>query len=207
MNSLTIQILVLVASFLFYRILRSGFDSWQAVAIDFGVVLFLFVLQYFLQSKQKEFPAGHLSRFYGAVFPDKISMEDEKTEIKHTSDKSQRLLISAAPQEHIYLEPNQKQILKLKNSIARKDSIASWDGEIKQSGLYLFQASILTDQLPYHAKLSVIGEHNMMDKPVHHGENSFILSLNGPDKIRLEIENGKQKAMILDQSSFYIVQL
>jgi hypothetical protein len=47
----------------------------------------------------------------------------------------------------------------------------------------------------------------MMDKPVHHGENSFILSLNGPDKIRLEIENGKQKAMILDQSSFYIVQL
>jgi hypothetical protein len=100
MGPLSLQIMILVASFLFYRILKTGFDSWKAILIDFGIVVFLFALQYYLQRNQEKsninetmFPAGTLSSFFGASFPSKIAT-------KHQVEKN----ISTRPEYGCYLQ-------------------------------------------------------------------------------------------------------
>lgn len=208
MNSLTIQVLILIASFLFYRVLKSGFDSWQAVLIDFGVVAFLFGLQYFLQKQNNtRFPAGELSRFFGASFPDKISFgEEHQKPAQKTVQLPQRVILFIQPKEEIYLEGNQKMILPIKigeqdNNTQEKESV-----KIQNSGLYLLQFSLLSDKTSYHAKLSITGSRNNIEKSVHYGENCFIMQLNS-DNIHFEIENGIHPAMILSSSSIYLVQL
>lgn len=199
MNSLTIQILVLIASFLFYRVLRSGFDSWSAVIIDFGIVLFLFGLQYFLQRNKNSFPAGELSRLFGVTFPDKISFDDPIM----SNLKPSRTIFSLEPKENIYLEPNQKSIL----SLASENNIDSDQCYVKNTGYYILQCSVYSDKVSYHAKLSVIGNKNNLFKSIHQGENSFIVRLQGEDQIRFELENGNDPSMILDQSKFYLIEL
>jgi hypothetical protein len=71
----------------------------------------------------------------------------------------------------------------------------------------MVQTSIYSDQAPYHAKLSILGDKNHTEKSIHNGENNFVVYMNGPDKLKFEIENGNQKCMITDQSSFYLVEL
>lgn len=203
MNSLTIQVLILVASFLFYRVLRSGFDSWTAVLIDFGAVALLFGLQYFMQMKNNKiaFPSGELSRIVGVSFPDNLSLPIEKT-------ISTRQLLAMQPKEELFMEPNQKIVLPLK--ISRVNDEKYHDAEnisVDKSGFYLMQLSILSDKLDYNAKFSVVGDKNNIDKSIRYGENSFVIYLNGKDYIHFEIENGIHPSMILNQSSIYFVEL
>jgi hypothetical protein len=89
MGPLTIQILIVVASFLFYRILRSGFDSWKTIIIDLGVVLFLFGLQQYLQRqnsvKDTEFPEP-FSEFFKKTFGAKLDALENKYQISNRPD-------------------------------------------------------------------------------------------------------------------------
>jgi hypothetical protein len=210
MNSLTIQILVLLASFLFYRVLRSGFDSWTAVVIDFSAVIFLFGLQYFLQKNKNEFPSGPVSKFFGASFPDKISFEDNSNRASdhdHRSNQAilnSRLIYSMNPKENIYFESNQKMNLGL--NIREIETPVS-KIEVKKSGFYLLQCSVYCDKSTLNAKISLIGSKNQIDKSIHQGENSFVIQLSGPDTVQIELENGMHPTMILDQSSIYLVEL
>jgi hypothetical protein len=200
MNSLTIQILVLLASFLFYRVLRSGFDSWTAVLIDLGVVIFLFGLQYFLQRNKNEFPSGPVSKFFGASFPDKINFIDYDNQAVPMS----RLMYSMNPKENIYFESNQKMNLVL--NIRDLETPVS-NIQVNKSGFYLLQCSVYCDKSTLNAKISLIGSKNQIDKSVHQGENSFVIQLSAPDTIQIELENGMHPTMILDQSSIYLVEL
>lgn len=200
MNSLTIQILVLLASFLFYRVLRSGFDSWTAVLIDFGAVIFLFGLQYLLQRNKTEFPSGSVSKFFGASFPDKISFGEDQI-VNDKTPFHTRKIYSMNPKENIYFESNQKINLPLKVNGLESEV------EVIKSGYYLLQCSIHCDKPSLNSKLSLIGSKNQIDKSIHNGENSFVIQITGPDTIHFEIENGIHPTMILDQSSVYLVEL
>jgi hypothetical protein len=200
-NSLMIQILILFATFLFYRILRTGFDSWTAVLIDFGAVIFLFGLQYILQLKSKKdiFPSGAVSSLIGTAFPDHISTgDDEKSKV-----------VALRLMDNIYLEPAERQIIQFEKSDpqnAMQQNVSS-GLEIHKSGFYMMMVSIQADQSLFSAKMSFIGQKNNVSKSIHNGENNFMIYLQGQDKILFEIENGNSNAMILDTSSMFIVDL
>lgn len=205
MNSLTLQILILIASFLFYRVLRSGFESWTAVLIDFGIVIFLFALQYFLQKRKTPFPSGEMSRLFGVSFPDKLTLEEES---------QKRNLGFLEIKDNMHIEPNQK-INLLFDTSTEIDSIESrtliphtnQTAKITQSGIYMIQITIQLDKVPFHAKFSIIGQKNNIVKSVHDGENSFIVFINGEDEIHFEIENSTKPCMILSKSCIYLVEL
>ena len=231
MGPLTIQIMILVASFLFYRILKSGFDSWKAVLIDFGIVIFLFGLQYYLQKKQKNnsedqsmFPAGPLSSFFNVTFPSKIALKELQPPITpistmlpddpHSVPSSLSLSRpSSGPygchlqlKESLFMVPKQKKILHFENKIDNQ----VWTENrfhIKDSGFYIIQMTCDVDTVSYSAKLSLRGNQNEIDKIVHDGENSFVIYLKGDDEIYLELENLKNNIMIQDTTTIYIVKL
>jgi hypothetical protein len=205
-NSLMIQILILFATFLFYRILRTGFDSWTAVLIDFGAVIFMFGLQYILQLKSNKniFPSGSVSSVMGAVFPDRISTgEENESKIVGTKVTAFRLA------DNIYLEPAEKQMIQFEKSYVNNpmQQNVSSDLEINKSGFYMMMVSIQADQSPFSAKMSFVGQKNNVSKSIHQGENNFMIYLQGQDKISFEIENGNSNAMILDTSSMFVVDL
>jgi hypothetical protein len=211
MGALTIQLLILVSSFLFYRILRSGFDSWTSILIDFGIVLFLFGLQYFITRQQERngsggdlaFPSSHISSFFGASFPGKIASYYETEPIS-----PRPILFSPVYyglEENLFLDPMERKDLimfdKIKN-ISNKRFLS-----IPEDGFYLLQITCLTDVVPFSAKLSISGIKNEMDKILHNGENSFMIYLKGKDQIYLSIENQNQKVMILEDTDISFVKL
>jgi hypothetical protein len=229
MGPLTIQIMILVASFLFYRILKSGFDSWKAILIDFGIVLFLFGLQYYLQKNQVKsnsnnesmFPAGPLSTFFGTSFPSKIAMDDLLPTITPRPMETSRYGCYLQLKDHLFMDPKQKKILHFDNKIENQVKFSS-DGKnhsiicpmnsdhklnIEESGFYMVQMSCDVDQVPYSAKLSLRGSSNDIDKTVHDGENSFVVYLKGEDQIEIELENLKNNIMIQDSTTLYLIKL
>jgi hypothetical protein len=210
MGALTIQLLILISSFLFYRILRSGFDSWTSILIDFGIVLFLFGLQFFITRQQEKsgeknlgFPANHLSTFFGATFPGKIANFNEPLHKVVTPRTFDSLYYGL--EENLFLEPKErKEIImfdKIKN-LSNKKYLS-----VPENGFYLLQISCLTDIVPFSAKLSLYGQKNEMDKIIHHGENSFLIYLHGKDQIQLSVENQNQKVMILEDTEISFVKL
>jgi hypothetical protein len=201
MSPLVIQIMILIASFLFYRILRQGFDSWRALLIDFGVVIFLFGLQYYLQSKQNEqaFPSGALSSYFGTNFPSRIAIGNISEKISTKGG------IQLQIKNDTYFEPMNKKILKMNkihgdNWLTKNDHI-----EILKSGFYLLQVSCHTDLIPYSAKLSIHGKENHIEKSVHHGENSLVLYLNR-DLIQFELENTDKNISLLHHTTFTLLE-
>lgn len=216
MGPLTIQIMILVASFLFYRILKSGFDSWKAVLIDFGIVIFLFGLQYYLQKKQKNnsedqsmFPAGPLSTFFNTSFPTSIALDELQhpiTPIPIMKSDESRYGCHLQLKDHLFMDPKQKKILQFDNKI---DNHVWMENRlhIKDSGFYIIQMTCDVDTVSYSAKLSLRGKQNEIDKIVHDGENSFVVYLKGNDEIYLELENLKNNIMIQDTTTIYIVKL
>jgi hypothetical protein len=230
MGPLTIQIMILVASFLFYRILKSGFDSWKAILIDFGIVLFLFGLQYYLQKNQNKssndsqtmFPAGPLSTFFGTSFPSKIAMDEFINPISARPQESSRYGCYLQLKDHLFMDPKQKKILHFNNKIDTHALLASDDKgtivcpmsgdhklHIKESGFYMVQMTCDVDQVPYSAKLSLKGGkmNDQVDKTVHDGENSFIVYLRGGDEIQIELENLKNNIMLQDTTTLYLIKL
>ena len=231
MGPLTIQIMILVASFLFYRILKSGFDSWKAILIDFGIVIFLFGLQYYLQKNQSKsnndsqsmFPAGPLSTFFGTSFPSKIAMDDLLSSVSPRPIESSRYGCYLQLKDHLFMDPKQKKILHFDNKIDSHSLLASdtnlssitcpMSGDnklhIKESGFYMIQMTCDVDQVPYSAKLSLKGEkmNDHVDKTIHDGENSFIVYLRGNDDIQIELENLKNNIMIQDTTTLYLIKL
>jgi hypothetical protein len=212
MNSLTIQILILIASFLFYRVLRSGFDSWTAVLVDFGIVLFLFGLQYFLQKKNTPFPSGEMSRFFGVSFPEKLFLEKGQEQgqgqgQRREQGQGQRNLIFLEIKDDFHIQPNQK--ISIPSDISLSTSNLSAENSIKipKSGVYMVQVTMSLDKIPFSAKFSIIGQKNNIVKSVHDGENSFIVSINEDEDIHFEIENSTKPCMILGQSTIYLVEL
>jgi hypothetical protein len=218
MGALTIQIMILVASFLFYRILKSGFDSWKAILIDFGIVLFLFGLQYYLQTKQNKsdeqsmFPAGPLSTFFGTAFPSKIALNEvihpitTRPLFSGTEVSESRCGCYLQLKNNLFMDPNQKKILQFNSKIENE----SWRGDhfhIKNSGFYMIQMTCDIDNVPYSAKLSLKGKNNQIDKTIHDGENSFIVYLKGDDEIHLELENLKNNVMLQDTTTLYLIKL
>lgn len=211
MGPLTLQIMILVASFLFYRILRSGFDSWKAILIDFGIVIFLFGLQYYLQKKQEKtnieniFPAGPLSTFFGANFPPKIATPF----LTKTDNVSIRPEYGCYLQlsNDIFIEPMKRKTLYFNDKLSRKDIWKNNQFQIQQNGFYIIQLTLDTDIVPYASKLSIVGKKNQIDKSIHDGENSFIIYLNAEDKVQFEIENPKSDIMIHDTTTLYIIKL
>ena len=220
MGALTIQLLILISSFLFYRILRSGFDSWTSILIDFGIVLFLFGLQFFITRQQEKngdnnlgFPANQLSTFFGATFPSKIANFNESFHAKPISAVNPNSSVTPRVfdslyyglDENLFLEPKErKEIImfdKIKN-ISNKKYLS-----VPENGFYLLQISCLTDMVPFSAKLSLVGQKNEMDKTIHHGENSFLIYLHGNDQIHLTVENQNQKVMILEDTEISFVKL
>jgi hypothetical protein len=215
MGALTLQIMILVASFLFYRILRSGFDSWKAILIDFGIVLFLFGLQYYLQKKQEKsddneeimFPAGPISSFFGANFPSKIASiqpkESKKNHICTREDYGCYLKLNT----DTFMDPMERKILTFQDEIGKQKIWKNNQYHIKDEGFYIIQLSCDTDIVPYHAKLTIRGSKNHLHKPIHDGENSFIIHLKGEDKISFEIENANSNVMIHDTTTLYVIRL
>lgn len=195
-----IQILILFATFLFYRVLRTGFDSWTAVLIDFGAVIFLFGLQYILQLKSKKdiFPSGAVSSLIGTAFPDHIATGDEKSKV-----------VALRLRDNMYLEPAERQMIQFEKSDPQNpmQQNVSSGIEIHKSGFYMMMVSIQADQSQFSAKMSFVGEKNNVSKSIHNGENNFMIYLQGQDKILFEIENGNSNAMILDTSSIFIVDI
>ena len=229
MGPFTIQIMILVSSFLFYRILKSGFDSWKAVLIDFGIVLFLFGLQFYLQKKQKNnsddqsmFPAGPLSSFFGTTFPSKIAMDESLPSITPRPVEISRYGCYLQLKDHLFMDPKQKKILHFDNKMEDQVKFAS-EGKhnqsiicpinkehklhIKESGFYMVQMSCDVDQVPYSAKLSLKGSKNQIDKTIHDGENSFVFYLGSEDNIEIELENLKNNIMIQDTTTLYLIKL
>jgi hypothetical protein len=215
LSPLTIQILILVASFLFYRILRQGFDSWKALLIDFGIVLFLFGLQYFLQTKQNEqakeplddsfFPSGALSSYFGTNFPSKIALG---TKSPMVSSSGRNGILLEMDQDY-HFEPRMKKILNL-NKKYTEGKKEMWRNEqilIPETGFYMIQFSCHTDVVPFSAKLSLMGRNTFIEKSIHHGENSFIIYLEQQDKIKFEVENTSSKCMMLKESSIVMVKV
>jgi hypothetical protein len=207
MGPLTIQIMILVASFLFYRILKSGFDSWKAVLIDFGIVAFLFGLQYYLQKNQKNnsedqtmFPAGPLSTFFGTSFPSKIAMDELLPSITPRPVEVLKYGCYLQLKDHLFMDPKQKKILHFDNKMEDRvkfvnegkdhHSICPMYGNhklhIKESGFYMVQMSCDVDQVPYSAKLSLKGSKN---------------------QIEIELENLKNNIMIQDTTTLYLIKL
>lgn len=249
MGPLTIQILILVATFLFYRVLKSGFDSWRSIIIDFGIVIFLFWLQYYLQSKQNSnyhnsedaegntlyempketsvFPAGSISSMIGATFPAKIASKIQEAFPVHTASNSffgpnaslskKNLPVTPRPtqaaflklNESIYFEPMEKKIIKFNKKFEQGGQQLFQNDKlhVKENGIYMIQIDCQTDIVPYHVKLSILGEKNQIHKSVHEGENSFVVHLNGEDKIYFEMENTKSDVMLLDETSMYVIKL
>lgn len=212
MGPLTLQIMILVASFLFYRILKTGFDSWKAILIDFGIVIFLFALQYYLQRNQEKtnmnetiFPAGTLSSFFGASFPSKVAT-------KHEVNKN----VSTRPEygcylqlsEDTFIDSKMKRILHFTDKTHKKQDI--WNHQkfnVKNDGFYIVQMTLNTDIIPYSSKLSIHGMNNHIYKTVHDGENSFIVYLKGNDNVQFELENSNHNIMLHDTTTLYMIQL
>jgi len=256
MGPLTIQILILVATFLFYRVLKSGFDSWRSIIIDFGIVIFLFWLQYYLQSKQNSnynhtddfettespglqkdtnnvFPSGSISSMIGATFPAKIASKIQESFPVHSanplsnsifgmnnsfsSSSKKPLPVTPRPtqaaflklNESIYFEPMEKKIIKFNKKFEQGGQQLFQNDKlyVKENGIYMIQIDCQTDIVPYHVKLSILGEKNQIHKSVHEGENSFVVHLNGEDKIYFEMENTKSDVMLLDETSMYVIKL
>jgi hypothetical protein len=213
MGALTIQLLILVSSFLFYRILRSGFDSWTSILIDFGIVLFLFGLQYFIQSQQEKngdtilgFPSSQISSFFGASFPAKIAKYNET--LTNHSSVSPRPIVSPTYfglSENVFLDPKERKTLVMYDRIKNKDNQNYL--LVPEDGFYLLQISCLTDVVPFSAKISLNGLKNALDKILHHGENSFLIYMKGKDQIQLSIENQNQKVMLLEDTDISFVKL
>ncbi len=206
--------MILVASFLFYRILKTGFDSWKAILIDFGIVLFLFGLQYYLQKNQSKntetmFPAGPLSTFFGTSFPSKIAMDEFIHPITPISSmKSEDNGCYLQLKDDLFLNPKEKKILQFNNKIENQ----LWRNEsdqfhIHHSGFYMAQMTCDVDNVPYAAKLSLKGKMNHIDKTIHNGENSFVVYLKGEDDIQIELENLKNNVMIQDTTTLYFIKL
>lgn len=210
--------MILVASFLFYRILKSGFDSWKAILIDFGIVLFLFGLQYYLQMKQRNntddqsmFPAGPLSTFFGTTFPSKIALDTVMPTIgERPSVKPEEPRYGCYLQfkDHLFMNPKEKKIIEFNNKIESQ----YWKPDhhqfrVKDSGFYMIQMTCDVDNIPYSAKLSLRGKINNIDKTIHDGENSFVVYLKGQDELQLEIENLKNNVMIQDTTTLYLIKL
>lgn len=214
MGALTIQIMILVASFLFYRILKSGFDSWKAIFVDFGIVLFLFGLQYYLQIKQENsdtnaevmFPAGPISSFFGANFPSKIStFQTKKTNNKVCLKPEYGCYLKLS--QDTFVQPKERKILSFNDQIKSKNIWNNNQFYVNETGFYIIQFSCDTDTIPYSAKLSIQGEKNQLDKAVHNGENSFVVYLIGEDRINFELENPKYNVMIHDTSTLYVIKI
>lgn len=218
MGPFTIQIMILVASFLFYRILKSGFDSWKAILIDFGIVLFLFGLQYYLQTKQKNnsddqsmFPAGPLSTFFGTSFPSKIALDTFMPPVSPRpleNSEDQRYGCYLQFKDHLFMNPKEKKIIEFNNKIESR----YWKPDqnqfhVKDSGFYMIQMTCDVDNIPYSAKLSLKGKINNIDKTIHDGENSFVVYLKGQDELQFEIENLKNNVMIQDTTTLYLIKL
>jgi hypothetical protein len=209
MGALTIQLLILVSSFLFYRILRSGFDSWTSILIDFGIVLFLFGLQYFIQAQQNNngdhknpsFPSGHLSSFFHAAFPSKISCFNDPGE----KVSPQAINSYYGLNENLFLDPKEKKELIMTDKIKNISDTNFLN--VPEDGFYILQISCITDIVPYSAKLTLTGIKNEIDKIIHQGENSFLIYLKGKDQIHLKIENQNQKVMILEDTDITFVKL
>lgn len=211
MGPLTIQIMILIASFLFYRILKTGFDSWKALLIDFAIIAFLFGLQYYLQTKQQKtennvnnefaidmFPTSILSTFLNTKFPTKIATNNISVRPEHGSF----LQLS----NDTYVESGKKEILhftnKLENQLWKDNKF-----HISKEGFYIVQMTCDTDIVPYSSKLTIHGQKNHIDKIIHDGENSFIVYLRSNDHIHFEIENDKHNIMMNDTTTLYIVKL
>jgi len=229
MGPLTIQILILVASFLIYRILKSGFDSWKSILIDFGIVIFLFGLQYYLQNKQNEnniselekqdlFPSGAISSLVGANFPNKIANKIQNvfakklsTQVPKNADISPRPTQGSYVElsDSTYFEPMEKRILSFSPKFEQGNlNLYDKNGfNIKEDGFYMIQLNCQTDIIPYHAKLSILGSKNQIQKSVHDGENNFVVHLYANDKIHFEIENIKSEVMLLENTSMYMIKL
>jgi len=256
MGPLTIQILILVATFLFYRVLKSGFDSWRSIIIDFGIVIFLFWLQYYLQSKQNSyhqssensletngtiqkennvFPSGSISSIIGATFPAKIASKIQQAFPVHTANPISNsffdtssifstnntskapLTVTPRPtqaaflklEESVFFEPKEKKMIKFTKKFEQgsQDLFRNHILNVKENGIYMIQIDCQTDIVPYHIKLSILGEKNQIHKSVHQGENNFIVHLNGEDKVYFEIENTKSDVMLLDETSMYVIKL
>jgi hypothetical protein len=151
MGPLTLQIMILIASFMFYRILKSGFDSWKAILIDFGIVIFLFALQYYLQNKQQSestsiqnkeiFPVSILSNFFGAKFPNKIALnniqplDSTKNEISIRPEYGCYLKLSS----DIFMDPKQRKILHFTDKVDIQKMWRNNHFQIEQDGFYIIQ--------------------------------------------------------------------
>ena len=223
MGPLTIQILILIASFLFYRILKSGFDSWKAILLDFGIVLFLFGLQYYLQSKQQNtasnettmFPSGSLSTLLGVSFPSKIetdlttSLNNLASNVNNSNSSKTTKGTYLVINDSIFLESNEKRMISFVKKFEQGDTNLFQNNliNIRENGFYLIQLTCQTDIVPYHAKLSLVGSKNQIQKSIHDGENNFIVHLVGEDFVYFEIENTKSNVMLLDNTSMYFIKL
>ena len=111
--------------------------------------------------------------------------------------------------DDLFLDPKEKQTLKLSNKIQNQNEKIWKDNQfhIPEDGFYIVQMTCLTDIIPYSAKLSIRGDQNHTDKIIHDGENSFIIYLKGEDHISFEIENHRNKVMLQDSTTLYIVKL
>ena len=213
MNSLTIQVLIVIASFLIYRILRTGFDSWKAVLIDFAIVAFLFALQYFLQTKagansqlKKFIPSTSLSTLLGVSFPDSLKL-DQSTEEPCKTCK-EKVFLSLKFPENIYFESGKRISINLKS----EEESERWENSSKlkivnPQEYYMIQFSIETDKTQLDAKISMCGDQNNIFKSVHRGENVYLVKFNGPDTISFEFENGHSDGMILETSTIHILKI
>jgi hypothetical protein len=228
MGPLTLQLLILVSSFLFYRILRSGFESWKAVIIDFGIIMFLFGLQYYLQKKQQQesignkdddsnnmlFPANALSSLLGVQFPNKIAMN--KSSISKRPEYGCYLQLA----NDLFVQPMQRKTLQFTNKINSSDSWKNNKFQVNSDGFYIVQITCDIDVVPDFVstsstdvlehpsfKLTLKGNINEIEKTVHNGENSFILYFKGKDNIHFELENFKNNIMLQETTTVYIIKL
>ena len=214
MGPLALQIMILVSSFLFYRILKSGFDSWRAVILDFGIIMFLFGLQYYLQKKQNMienqtndslFPSNSLSTFLGVNFPTKIAL-NKNVEPKAVSLRPMEQGSYLQLTNDVFIEPMQKKILQFTPKLQENQM---WKNNKIQvnDGFYIVQITCHVDMEPYMAKLTLKGEKNEIEKTIHDGENSFIVHFNGQDQIYFEIENFKNNIMFQETTTLYLIKL
>jgi hypothetical protein len=215
MGALTIQILILVSSFLFYRILRSGFDSWTSIVVDFGIVLFLFGLQYFIQKQQQSngedpsFPSSQISSFFNASFPSKIAFDSKG----NNSNSDLSYPISPRPlyanhmvlNENLFFEPLERKELVFFNKISNQMDQKILN--VPEDGFYILQINCITDVVPFYAKINIRGKLNDLDKTIHQGENSFVIHLKGKDQISIDLENQNQKVMMLEDTEIYFIKL